>query len=259
MKVFLADDSPVIRREISNMLAETTSPRTCIVGEADEAMAAIKGILELKPDVAILDIQMPNGNGIEVLQTVKNQNPNIRIIMLTNFLEYREGCLSLGADYFLDKHNEMEEIPRLIQRLGRLIHRLGKQLSSRKSSAPNLSDEARFFDLMDKSNDILLFADHEFNLRHINPAALDLITELKSFLPDKLENLIGSSLGLFHRRPSIIKKIIQDPRNLPFQSQILIGPKLLGLQVKSVFDETNTHSLGVVAHWWEIKDLEEIF
>lgn len=245
MKVFLADDSAVIRKEISNLLAETSSPLARIVGEADEAISAIKGILELKPDVAILDIQMPNGNGIEILQAVKNKIPGIRCIMLTNFIEYREGCLSLGADYFLDKHNEMEEIPKLIQHLGR-------QISSRKTTGSPRSDEEQFFDLMDRSQDILLFADHDFTLRHVNPAAFAVIKELESFLPDSLENLIGSSLALFHRRPGIIKKIIQDPRNLPFQSQIIIGPKLLSLLVESVFDQTNSRSLGVMARWQEI-------
>lgn len=119
MNVFVADDSMIVRHEISNMLSEITDIPVNMVGEADEVVSAARLILNLSPDVAILDIQMPNGSGIDVLQEVKSKNPMINIIMLTNFpaIEYRTKCLSLGADYFLDKHTEVEAIPRLLRQL----------------------------------------------------------------------------------------------------------------------------------------------
>lgn len=116
MRVFLLDDSPILRKEISKMLTEMSPGQVDIVGEASEAEGAEKSILDLKPDVAILDIQITNGSGIDVLKEIKHKIPGLKVIILTNFptFQHRIKCLSLGADYFLDKHYEIEKIPFLL-------------------------------------------------------------------------------------------------------------------------------------------------
>ncbi len=116
MRVFLLDDSPILRKEISNMLTSMSPGQVDIVGEASEAEGTEKIILDLKPDVAILDIQITNGSGIDVLKEIKYKIPGLKVIILTNFptFQHRIKCLSLGADYFLDKHYEIEKIPFLL-------------------------------------------------------------------------------------------------------------------------------------------------
>jgi DNA-binding NarL/FixJ family response regulator len=88
------------------------------VGQAENVADAINGILELRPDVVILDIWMPGGSGIDVLQTIKQDEPAPVVIVLTNYPypAYRQKCLQAGADFFLDKSTEFDQIAELFER-----------------------------------------------------------------------------------------------------------------------------------------------
>jgi DNA-binding NarL/FixJ family response regulator len=90
-----------------------------IVGEAETAFEAIQSIRRLRPAVVILDISMPGGSGIQVLETIRKEKPVPLIIMLTNFTHepYRQRCFKLGADYFFDKSNEFEKVRDVLESL----------------------------------------------------------------------------------------------------------------------------------------------
>lgn len=115
--VFLVDDSDVVRQNLARMIR--TVPGTQIAGEAALAYEAINGIRRLKPTVVVLDISMPGGSGIEVLEAIRDEPLRPTVIMLTNLSHdrYRERCLQLGADYFLDKFFEMDRLPALIAQI----------------------------------------------------------------------------------------------------------------------------------------------
>jgi DNA-binding NarL/FixJ family response regulator len=108
--VFIVDDSPVVRERLAQMLAEVPGVR--VIGQADIAFEAIAAIHRLKPAVVILDISMPGGSGMYVLESIKRERPSPLVIMLTNFTheQYRQKCLQLGADHFFDKTTEFEKI-----------------------------------------------------------------------------------------------------------------------------------------------------
>ncbi len=116
IKVFIADDSLVVREHLVTMLDEL--PRIVTVGQAETVAKAINGILELQPDVVILDIRMPGGSGLDVLQRVKQSEVAPIVIILTNYSYpgYRQKCLQAGADFFLDKSTEFDQIPELLAR-----------------------------------------------------------------------------------------------------------------------------------------------
>jgi len=109
-KVFIVDDSPVVRERLATLLSDL--PSVEIVGQAEIAFEAISATRRLKPDVMLLDISMPGGSGIHVLEMVKQERPAPLVIMLTNFAheQYRQKCLQLGADYFFDKSTEFEKV-----------------------------------------------------------------------------------------------------------------------------------------------------
>lgn len=115
MNIFIADDSAVLIDRLSDLVKEV--PGVTLVGSAGEAPEAGRAILELRPDVVILDLQMKNGNGIEVLEAVKSIHPETIIIVLTNYPypQYRRKCLAAGADYFLDKSSEFQKIPEILR------------------------------------------------------------------------------------------------------------------------------------------------
>ncbi len=117
IKVFIADDSSVIRERLNALLSDL--PGVDIVGEGGDASETLKGIQELNPDVVILDIRMPVGNGISVLEKIKRTESSSVIIMLTNYPypQYRKKCADLGADYFFDKSTEFEKVIELFNKL----------------------------------------------------------------------------------------------------------------------------------------------
>ena len=119
IKVFIVDDSLIVREHLVTMLEELAGIE--IVGQAENVAEAISGIRILQPDVVILDIRMPGGNGIDVLQTIKQDEAAPMVIILTNYPYpgYRQKCLQAGADFFLDKSTEFDQIPELFERFER--------------------------------------------------------------------------------------------------------------------------------------------
>jgi len=117
MKVFIVDDSKVVRERLIDMLSEL--PEIEIIGQAEDGIQATNLITELNPDVVILDIRMPRGNGIDALQNIKKNNPSFIVIMLTNYPypQYRKKCMKAGADYFFDKSTEFEKVTEVLQKL----------------------------------------------------------------------------------------------------------------------------------------------
>ena len=110
MRLFIADDSEILRERLVEILSEIESVE--IVGQKGDTVKAIEAIERLKPDLVILDIQMPGGNGIMVLEKLKKMEAPPVVIMFTNFpyLQYRKRCFDSGADYFFYKSTEFEKL-----------------------------------------------------------------------------------------------------------------------------------------------------
>ena len=117
MKIFIADDSAVLRERLVEMLSEL--PGIEIVGYAQDVPEALTSIKKLNPDVVILDIRMPGGSGIDVLQEIKKDKQAPVVIILTNYPypQYRKKCLGLGADYFFDKSTEFEKVTEVFKQM----------------------------------------------------------------------------------------------------------------------------------------------
>jgi DNA-binding NarL/FixJ family response regulator len=82
-RVFLLDDHEVVRRGIGDLL-EATGEFT-VVGEAGTATQALDRMHGLEVDVAVLDVRLPDGNGIEVCREIRSRHPEVRCLMLTSF------------------------------------------------------------------------------------------------------------------------------------------------------------------------------
>ncbi len=117
MKVFIADDSKVMRERLVEMLSDL--PEIEIIGQAKDVGESIESIRALHPDVVILDIRMPGGSGIDVLEDIKKTNAAPVVIVLTNYPypQYRKKCMALGAEYFFDKATEFEKVTEVIENL----------------------------------------------------------------------------------------------------------------------------------------------
>jgi DNA-binding NarL/FixJ family response regulator len=117
LRVFIADDSDLVRERLAALISELGAIE--LVGQAKNAREALKAIQRLKPDVAILDIRMPGGSGIQTLRAVKATEAAPVIIMLTAFPYriYREKCLEAGAEFFFDKTTEFDRVAQVIEQL----------------------------------------------------------------------------------------------------------------------------------------------
>ena len=117
MRILIADDSSIVRDRLTSLIGDVSGAE--VVGQAKDAAQAKTLAKKLKPDIAILDVRMPQGNGVEVLRDIKQTNPASRVIMLTNFVdaESRRMCFDQGADYFFDKSIEFEKVVEVLRGL----------------------------------------------------------------------------------------------------------------------------------------------
>ena len=82
MRIFLLDDHEVVRRGVRGLLE--AEPDLEVVGEAGTAAEALSRIPATRPDVAVLDVQLPDGDGIEVCREVRTRHPEVQCLMLTS-------------------------------------------------------------------------------------------------------------------------------------------------------------------------------
>ena len=85
VRIFLLDDHEVVRRGVAELLR--SEPGFDIVGEGSTAAEAVARIPALKPDVAVLDVRLPDGNGVEVCREVRSRVPALACLMLTSFAD----------------------------------------------------------------------------------------------------------------------------------------------------------------------------
>lgn len=110
IRVFLADDHPIVLAGLRNLLSAETDIE--LVGEASAGGAAVRSILDLKPDVAILDISLPELNGILMTRRLTNECPEVRVLILTFHEDraYVHQALQAGARGFLLKRAAAENL-----------------------------------------------------------------------------------------------------------------------------------------------------
>jgi DNA-binding NarL/FixJ family response regulator len=127
LKVFICDDSATVRARLVTMALDL--PDIQVVGQAADAPGCVDAIRQTCPDVVILDIRMPGGNGIDVLRQLKALSPSPKVIMLTNFAytQYRQKCQEAGADFFLDKSTEFEQIPLALEQVLQGLRAVGRE------------------------------------------------------------------------------------------------------------------------------------
>ncbi len=117
MRVLIVDDSEAVVQRLTSRLMEVAGIE--IVGHADNVADAAREIHKTKPDVVILDIHMPGGSGIDVLEGLKEETFPPIVIVLSNYTDrqYRRKCLQGGASFFFDKSAEFHNVAEVLRSL----------------------------------------------------------------------------------------------------------------------------------------------
>jgi two-component system, NarL family, response regulator DevR len=118
VKVFLVDDHEVVRRGLMDLL--NADPELEVVGEAGSVSEALARIPAAQPDVAVLDVRLPDGNGIELCRDLLSQMPDLRCLMLTSFTsdEAMLDAILAGASGYVVKDIKGMELARAIKDVG---------------------------------------------------------------------------------------------------------------------------------------------
>ncbi|BBX16932.1 DNA-binding response regulator [Mycolicibacterium duvalii] len=118
VKVFLVDDHEVVRRGLIDLLG--ADPDLEVVGEAGSVAEALARIPAAQPEVAVLDVRLPDGNGIELCRDLLSQLPNLRCLMLTSFTsdEAMLDAILAGASGYVVKDIKGMELARAIKEVG---------------------------------------------------------------------------------------------------------------------------------------------
>jgi DNA-binding NarL/FixJ family response regulator len=118
-RLVLADDHALVRQGIRGLLELTPDLR--VVGEASDGEQALRLVVELDPDVVLLDVRMPRMGGLDALRTLRQTDPQRRVVLLTTFDEDAVvlEALRLGVQGFLLKDVSLEQLAEAIRQVAR--------------------------------------------------------------------------------------------------------------------------------------------
>jgi two-component system, NarL family, response regulator DevR len=119
LKVFLLDDHEVVRAGVRGLLEAAGGIE--VVGEAGTADEALRRVPALRPDVAVLDVRLPDGDGVEVCRELRSRMPELRCLMLTSFADDDAlfAAIMGGASGYVLKQIRGSELVSSITRVGR--------------------------------------------------------------------------------------------------------------------------------------------
>ncbi len=134
IKILIADDHAIVRQGLKQIVASDLN--MAVIGEAQNGHEVIERVRTLLPDVVVLDINMPNKNGLDVLKELKRERPKLPVLILSMHPEdqYAVRVLRAGASGYMTKESAPEELIKALRK----VYRGGKYVS------PQLAEKLAF-------------------------------------------------------------------------------------------------------------------
>ena len=124
--VFLVDDHEVVRRGVADILS--TDPLITIVGEAKNAAEAMARVPALRPDVVVLDVRLPDGDGVTVCRDLRARMPELGVVMLTSYSDDEalfQAILAGASGYLLKQVLGQDLVTAVLERMRRAAEPAG--------------------------------------------------------------------------------------------------------------------------------------
>jgi DNA-binding NarL/FixJ family response regulator len=123
IKILIVDDLEHVRQGLRTILELVGGLE--VVGEASNGLEAIQNVDLFQPDVVLMDLAMPQIDGLEATQRIKAQHPETGVVMITihDNAETREQAVTAGVDAFLAKGTDTETLVQTIQDVGQKVQR----------------------------------------------------------------------------------------------------------------------------------------
>jgi methyl-accepting chemotaxis protein len=106
----------------------------------------------------------------------------------------------------------------------------------------------RISNMMENAPVNVIYADASFKITYVNPKSLETLKSIEEHLPIAVDEIIGSSIDVFHKNPAHQRKLLANDRNLPHRAIIAVGPEKLDLLVTAIFDTSNKR-IGTMVTW----------
>ena len=131
LKILLADDHAIVRDGLRALV--NAEPDMEVIGEAKDGRSAVQKIAELRPDVAIIDLSMPELNGIQATERIKQDWPEVKVLALTAHQEraYLDQLLRIGASGYVLKQSAANELIEAIRAVAKGETYVDRELASR--------------------------------------------------------------------------------------------------------------------------------
>jgi DNA-binding NarL/FixJ family response regulator len=108
IRILIVDDQPRARKSVKALLSTWT--RSAEVREASNGREALRLSEELPPDLVLMDVRMPEIDGLEATRRIKARRPQVKVIVLSMYVEHGDEALAAGADAFVGKGEAPEKL-----------------------------------------------------------------------------------------------------------------------------------------------------
>lgn len=138
------------------------------------------------------------------------------------------------------------------------IGQLGKALNHMISVIHQKDAEnARITAMVENAPINIMLADRDFVIRYANPAAITTLKTLERYLSMRTDQIIGQSIDVFHKNPSHQRRILSDPKNLPYRAHFQIGSESVDLLAAAVLDHNKSH-IGTMVTWEVVTERKKL-
>lgn len=206
IKVLIVDDHPVFRDGLRNVLE--TAEDLAVIGEAKDGTEALEAAESLQPDVIIMDINIPELNGLQATRRIKTDHPDINIIMLTAYDDDEQiyHAIRTGASAYYAKDVSPDFLVQAIRDVSRGKYVVDERLMDQQEIESWLNEAFERFGG--------LWADMEDKFRPLSPREMEILKLITRGLSNKE---IAYTLGISHQTvknhmTSILRKLDVEDR-----------------------------------------------